>query len=92
MSVAKKSYRCPECHGSDGLWQDVTFGGWEEVDATLTPTGKRDVGVYDVVDRYDRGGCTCGWEGSFAALEAVGLDGQPLPSVHPAQTQIEVPA
>lgn len=90
--MSGKRFRCPECRESDNLWQEVTFEGWQEVDAYLKPTGTRDVETFNVLDEYQQGGCTCGWEGSFSALEALGIDDEPLPAIHPRQTQIEVAA
>lgn len=87
-----RRFRCPECHESDHLWQNVSFSGWEEIDAHLQPTGTREANDWDIVEREQDGGCTCGWEGSFSSLEAVGIDGEPLPLIHPHQTAIEVAA
>ncbi len=79
---------CPDCRESDGLWRGVTIEGWQSLDATLKPTGERDV-EWSTAEPDGTLGCSCGWEGS--ELATLGIDGEPLPEIHPAQ-QVLVPA
>lgn len=59
--------------------------GWRSIDETLRPTGQREVEWYDVQSE-GMGGCSeCNWEGALSQLEAIGLDGEPLPEIHPDQ-------
>lgn len=83
-----RARRCPRCHESDGLWQEVTVDGWRAIDAYLKPTGTVE-SMGHVISVEQQGGCSCGWEGSFRDLEIVGIDGEPLPTVHPDQLQID---
>lgn len=90
---AKRRYRCPECHRSDGLWEGIEFlySGWRSVDERLEPGGAEDTG--DLIDQNASGeiGCSkCDWRSwSRDSLEAIGINGEPLPVVHPNQLQIE---
>lgn len=85
------SYVCPRCMNAKGLWRDIEVDGWEAVGDDLTPKsfkgrgperevsweGARPVGTY---------GCgECQWEGGKGDLVRLGIDGEPLPEVHPGQ-------
>lgn len=86
-------YRCPACHNvTEGLWRGVTLEGWQAVDQHLKPegTGYLDCEAnWDTVESDGQFGCACGWEGTKRDLERIGLDGEPLPTVHPQQQTIE---
>lgn len=89
--TAERSHRCPSCKKDDGLWEGVTVPGWRSIDAHLTPatsSGDRDTD-WSNAERDGTVGCSCGWEGTREGLEVVGLDGEPLPAVHPNQLELE---
>lgn len=99
VSEAKRRHRCPACHKSDGLWEatEVTVGGWRGLDEYLEPNGESETDDFDVLSGpYPTGqvGCSqCDWRSWLRDdLEAVGIDGEPLPVVHPNQMQIEAAA
>jgi len=79
------SYRCPECKSSDGLYEEVQVPGWRSVDEHLQPTGDRDVEWHDA-EPFGNYGCSCGF-GPYliGRFEKIGVDGEPLPVVHPDQ-------
>lgn len=86
-------YRCPKCKRDDGLWAEVEATAWIGLDEFLSPSGDHDVDRVDWrnATRTGEGGCgECQWEGSLAALEHLGWDGEPLPAIHPGQISIGV--
>jgi hypothetical protein len=92
-------YRCPECRESDGLWEaiEVTVGGWRELDDKLEPKSAAEYDTCDVLaGPYTTGevGCSkCDWRGRGQdSFEAIGIDGEPLPFIHPNQLEIGVAA
>jgi hypothetical protein len=92
MAEGKKSYQCPACSRPGTLWEAVMVPGWRSINQHLDPEGDRDIDWPDA-EPWGRDceiGCVaCGWEGSVAELVAIGIDGKPLPVVHPEQTVIE---
>jgi hypothetical protein len=63
--------------------------GWQALDAEGKPTGRREVD-WAVVEELDEGGCgECGWDGSLDQMQvALGVDGVPLPEIHPGQQEL----
>lgn len=79
----KPRYRCPKCHQSDTLYEEVEVPGWRTVDEHLEPVGRdHDVDWRDV-EGMESYGCSCGWSAGFP--EQLGIDSEPLPYVHPGQ-------
>jgi hypothetical protein len=93
MTEGKKSYQCPKCGEVGTLWEAVTVPGWRSIDQHLDPTGDRDIDWYDAErDSWaspEMGCGECGWEGTRSELSAIGIDGKPLPVIHPNQLAIE---
>lgn len=89
--TTKRRYACPACLSGDGLWEAVVVSGWRSINTLLEPAGDRDVDWFDVeLDFTARPevGCSCGWEGSRIEFVQIGIDGKPLPTVHPSQMKI----
>lgn len=82
--------RCPSCEKSDGLWLDVELSGWRAINPDGSPGYEQDADWHFVTE-LSTGGCTCGWEGSKdeMRLPPLGLDGRPLPEIHPGQETID---
>lgn len=79
---------CPECLTADSLWRSVTVEGWQELDADLKPVKNGDV-EWSTAEHLNFGCSECDWEGSD--LTTLGIDGRPLPEIHPHQQILEVP-
>lgn len=81
---------CPKCNKGDALWQEVEVIGWRDVDEYGDP---RPNGNHDIDDDWNSPhigtgavGCAhCEWEGSERNLVQLGIDGAPLPFIHPGQ-------
>jgi hypothetical protein len=88
------SYVCPKCRDDKGLWRGVVLTGWEAVGGDLTPRSFAGRGLEREVDWEAASadgmyGCgECQWEGVRAELVRLGIDGEPLPAVHPAQERL----
>lgn len=82
------TWRCPNCHRDTALSIGVEVPGWQAVNSDLTTTGEREVDwSYATPDGSAHCG-ECDWEGLDRGphgLERLGLDGAPLPVIHPAQ-------
>lgn len=77
-------HACPKCKSTDSLHEEVLVTGWRSIDSRLNPDGlSRDVDWGDV--DHNGYGCTCGWSGGKSSLVKLGIDGEPLPEIHPDQ-------
>jgi hypothetical protein len=82
-------YRCPQCHESHALWQEIQISGWQSLNDQLGPTGEREAD-WTFIDELGNYGCgQCDWEGRRDQIEKVGHDGQPLPFIHDGQLALE---
>lgn len=86
------SYVCPKCLNDHGLWRGVDVPGWESIDGNLKPLTR---GSLDREAHWSNAeadgtyGCgECNWEGGKADLVRLGLDGLPLPKIHPGQERL----
>jgi hypothetical protein len=95
--AARNRHRCPHCHKSINLWEAVTVQGWRSIDEYLdaAPDPGRDDRDVDWSTAEQDGwaspevGCgECVWDGQRDQLQAIGIDGEPLPTVHPQQMEI----
>lgn len=80
--------RCPDCHRDTALWVGVEVPGWQAVNSDLTPAREREADWPYALPDGTAGCGECGWEGldrGAGGLERLGLDGCPLPVVHPRQ-------
>lgn len=89
--MANTRHRCPNCKSSEHLWEGVLVEGWRAIDAELNPSSDHGVNDFDwrYADPTGNVGCMCGWEGVKSSLEALGVDGEPLPAIHPDQQTLE---
>lgn len=91
--AGKKSYQCPKCGQLETLWEAVTVPGWRSINKHLEPEGDREVvwsdAEFDGWASAEVGCVACSWEGSRIELVAVGIDGNPLPIIHPSQMNLE---
>lgn len=89
---------CPGCNKPDGLWEEVMVPGWQSCDAYIDSDGRRRTKAArrghparevdwhaGVVSEHDMGCSHCYWEGTRDELVQLGIDGKPLPVVHPGQ-------
>lgn len=82
-------FRCPGCHSSEGLWEEIEARGWRPVDETLLESGPIEYESPLRVWETATYGCSrCDWEGGKKQLERLGTDGEPLPVIHPNQLSI----
>ena len=82
-------YRCPQCHESTSLWQEISISGWQSLDEQLEPTGEREAD-WTFVEEEGQYGCSqCDWAGRRDQIEKVGIDGNTLPFVHRGQLTFE---
>lgn len=101
MADGRARLVCPKCDKPDGLWEECMVPGWQSMDAYLDENGRvrtepaqrgwpeREVDWNNgVVSEYDCGCSHCGWEGRVDELVRLGLDGKPLPRIHPAQERL----
>ncbi len=79
---------CPECKTADHLWRGVTLEGWQAIGPDLKPTGERGVEWTPVYPDGTLGCSECQWEGT--ELATLGIDGEPLPVIHPQQQALEI--
>lgn len=88
--TAQQSYCCPECKDGDHLWEEVMASGWRGIDTHLKPTHERDTD-WSIIDTMVNVGCSaCDWRGQRRMLVVLGVDGEPLPEIHPLQQTLEV--
>lgn len=91
----KRRYRCPECHASEGLWESIekVVVGWRDLDEHLEIRAECSSFDFETQDGpWANGevGCSlCGWRGVRADFEALGIDGEALPVIHPNQMTLE---
>lgn len=93
---AKRRYRCPKCGREGSLYENVTVQGWRSIDATLEPVGpghndrdvEWDTAEPDAYADFEVGCSECEWQGARNKLEAIGIDGEPLPEVHADQLSL----
>jgi len=79
---------CPNCGRADGLWEGVMLSGYYELDEHLQRTsGAETDGAY-TTPSGEYGCAECGWTGTRGDITKLGIDGKPLPPVHPQQTRI----
>lgn len=92
-----RPHHCPHCHARDGLWEPVMVQGWRSIDEYLVPTTGQGINDCDIdwgtAERdtwasMEVGCGECGWEGMRSQLQILGIDGKPLPTVHPQQMEI----
>lgn len=85
--MSEKRHACPKCGRDDGLYRRMEVPGWQRVDPFLKKTGGIETEDFDAEPTGEYGCGECQWEGF--KLETVGLDGEPLPFIHPNQLTIE---
>lgn len=85
--MSDKRHVCPKCGRDDGLYREMEVPGWQRIDSFLKPHGTIETDDYNALPTGEYGCGECQWEG--LNLESVGLDGEPLPFIHPNQLTIE---
>jgi hypothetical protein len=92
VAEGKSRYRCPKCGKGTNLYEDIYIPGWRSVNDHLEQMFGRDHWDCDLMQADSEGtyGCgDCNWKGTKQSLTKVGLDGKPLPIIHPNQMAIE---
>lgn len=92
MTEGKNRYRCPKCASGTNLYEDVYVPGWRSVDENLdvlTGPSDRDADWWQAESEGTFGCGDCEWTGRRDQLAKVGIDGNPLPFIHPQQMAIE---
>ena len=79
-------YRCPRCAKTVSLWEGAEQSGYYPVNDRLERTGgfESDGAYYNTTGEFGCGECS--WVGSRTDFEKLGIDGKPLPFIHPNQT------
>lgn len=95
-ATGKDRLRCPNCHESRTLYENVEVPGWRSLDEFGVPV--EGTGFSDREAEWDDArpdgfvGCgECQWEGHRRELERVDMYGEPLPkppTVSPFQTTL----
>lgn len=80
-------HACPKCGCDSGLYRRLEIPGWQRIDAFLKPHGLIETDDFDAEPTGEFGCGECQWEGWD--LKNIGLDGEPLPFIHPNQMTIE---